>query len=378
MNRAKKEERRKKLIKILPSLISVCIGLVFGWYLLFLTKPADSLGGLGTILAGGFSDGPGGIGTWLYTATPIILTGMSVGFSIKTGLFNIGASGQFTAGACAAIVTACNFPTLPPFLHTLLAVLAGTLAGALWGALVGMLKALFGVSEVITGIMFNYIAMLLTNLIIKNCAYNSYFNRSADIPTNLLLSESLLGKIFPATKINVIFVIAVIVVLIIKFILDKTSLGYELKIIGKNRYAGIYAGINDKKSILCAMALAGALAGLGGTLMFMSNYGDHIVIVDTVMQQGFDGISVALLGMSSPIGIIIAGLFIAHITIGGSNLQLFSYTPDVVNMIVAIIVYCGALVIPIRAFIDNIEREREQKKEKEARIERIRGKEAKA
>ena len=357
----------EKFIKILPSLISVFIGLVLGWYLLFITKPLDSFGGLGVILAGGFTDGLPGAILWLYTATPIILTGMSVAFSIRTGLFNIGASGQFTAGACASVITSCCLPeTFPPLFNTLLAILAGIAAGALCGAIVGAMKAYFGVSEVITGIMFNYIVMLLANLLIKSFAYNSTFNRSADIPTSAAISG------------NFIFPIAVAAVLVIKFILDRTALGYELKIIGKNRNAGIYAGINDKKSILLAMAFAGALAGMGGTLMFMSNYGDHIQVVETVMQQGFDGISVALLGMSSPIGVIIAGLFIAHITVGGSYLQLYSYTPDVVSMIVAIIVYCGALVLPIKIIIENIIRDREVQKEKQAKIDRIRGKEVEA
>ncbi len=361
-----KEDRKKAFVKVLPSLFSVLIGLIVGWYLLFITKPADSFGGFGMILAGALSDGKEGFGYWLYAATPIILTGMSVGFSIKTGLFNIGASGQYTAGACAAILTAIYFPSLPPILHTLLAVLAGVLAGALFGAFIGFLKAYCGVSEIITGIMFNYIAMLLTNLLLKNYAYNSSFNRSADVPSELLLGDSLVGRLFPEMKINIIFAIAVIAVIIIKFILDKTTLGYELKIIGKNRYAGIYAGINDKRSIISAMAISGALAGLGGALVFMCDYGNHIKIVETVMQQGFDGISVALLGMCSPVGIIIAGLFISYITAGGNNLMLFGYTPDVIRMIVAIIVYCGALVIPIRVFIERIIKEKEIRKEADA------------
>ncbi len=362
-----KNSRSERWIRILPSLISVLIGLLLGWYLLFITKPLDSFGGLGIILTGGFTDGLQGALLWLYTATPIILTGMSVAFSIKTGLFNIGASGQFTAGACAAVITSCCLPAaFPPFLNTLLAMIAGVAAGALCGAVTGAMKARFKVSEVISGIMFNYIVMLLSNLLIKKFAYNSSFNRSADIPSSAALPG------------NIIFPIAVVTVLIMKFILDKTTLGYELKTIGKNRNAGIYAGINDRKSILLAMAIAGALAGLGGTLMYMSSYGDHIEVVETVMQQGFDGISVALLGMSSPAGVIIAGLFIAHITVGGNYLQLYSYTPDVVNMIVAIIVYCGALVIPIRVLIGNAIKSREVRKEKQAEIDRIRGKEAEA
>ena len=125
--------RSNKVKNILPSVLSALIGLLFGWYLLFLTKPTDSFAGLGTILSGGFADGISGIGVLLYTATPIILTGLSVGFSIQTGLFNIGAAGQFTVGAFAAIWVGVGVSGLAPWLHCALAILAGMAAGGLWG-----------------------------------------------------------------------------------------------------------------------------------------------------------------------------------------------------------------------------------------------------
>lgn len=373
-----KSDSKKKLIAILPSIISVIIGLLCGWYIMFITKPADSLSGLGMIFAGGLSDGLPGIGNWLYTATPIILTGMSVAFSIKTGLFNIGASGQFTVGGLAAILTACKLTGLPPVMITILAMMAGVLAGALWGIIAGVLKAYFSVNEVISGIMLNYVGMLLTNMLIKQFIYNSTFNRSADIPQQVMLGDSLLGRLIPGSRINIVFVIAIVVVLLIKFLLDKTMIGYEFRIIGRNRFAGIYAGIDDKKTIVLTMAICGALSGLGGTLIYLSSFGDHIMVTENLLQQGFTGISVALLGMSDPIGIIAAGLFIAHITVGGNNLQLYSFTPDVVNMIVAIIVFCGALVLPIRAIIENRIKNKEKKRNNEAGRISETGKEAEA
>ena len=245
-------------------------------------------------------------------------------------------------------------------------ILAGVLAGTLWGALSGALKAYFKVNEVISGIMLNYIGMLVGNMLIKKYAYNPAFNRSEDIPKEVMLGGGLLEKMLPGSRISIIFFISVAAVLAIKFILDRTTFGYELKLTGKNRYAGIYAGINDKKNIILAMAICGALSGLAGTLVYLSSFGDHILIVESVSQLGFTGISVALLGMSNPIGIIAAGLFIAHITVGGTYLQLFSYTPDVVNMIIGVIVFCGALVIPIRIFFEQLIKKRERTK-KEAK-----------
>lgn len=363
-----KSDRKKRFISVLPSVISVLIGLLCGWYLMFITKPADSLGGLVMIFAGGLTDGLPGIGNWLYTATPIILTGMSVAFSIKTGLFNIGASGQFTVGGLAAILAACKLTGLPPVMITVIAIMAGVLAGALWGTIAGVLKAYCSVNEIISGIMLNYVGMLLSNMLIKAFAYNSTFNRSADIPKQVMLGDSLLGRILPGSRISIIFVIAVIIVLMIKFLLDKTMIGYEFRMIGRNRFAGIYAGIDDKKTVVLTMAICGALSGLGGTLIFLSSFGDHILVVENLLQQGFTGISVALLGMSNPLGVIAAGLFIAHITVGGNNLQLYSFTPDVVNMIIAIIVFCGALVIPVRTIIDNIIKDREKKKNSDGQL----------
>lgn len=362
-----KSDKKKILMSILPSVVAVLAGLLLGWYLMFLTRPVDSFGGLVTILTGGLSDKAEGIGTLLYTATPIILTGMSVGCSIQTGLFNIGASGQLTAGGIAAILVACNVTDMPPVVITILAMLTGVFAGVLWGALSGALKAYFKVNEVISGIMLNYICMLIGNILIKTYAYNRTFNRSADIPKAVMLGDSLLGKMLPGSRISIIFFISIVTVLVIKFILDRTTFGYELKLTGKNKYAGIYAGINDKKNTILAMAICGALSGLAGALVYLSTFGDHISIVESVSPLGFTGISVALLGMSNPLGIIAAGLFIAHITVGGTYLQLFSYTPDVVNMIIGVIVFCGALVIPIRVFFEQLMKKRERAK-KEAKV----------
>lgn len=360
-----KQDKRKLFLEILPSIIAILIGLLCGWYVMFVTNPVDSWGGIWTIIKGAFNAGRGSVGQLFYTAAPIVLTGMAVGFSIKTGLFNIGASGQFTVGAFAAILVGCKATALPAGIHCAAAILAGMTAGALWGFISGALKAYFGVNEIISGIMLNYTGMLLVNLLIKTFVYDSVFNRSADVAEGAQLSSGFTESFLPGSHLNLAFVFAVAAVIIIKIILDRTTLGYELKITGKNRFAGVYAGIDDKKSIILAMIISGALAGLGGALMYLCDFGDHIVVVEEVLPQGFSGISVALLGMCDPIGIIIAGLFISYITVGGNYLQLYSFTPEVVKMIIAIIVFCGALVLPIREIINS----RMSKKSKEEEAE---------
>lgn len=268
---------------VLPSLIAVLLGLLLGWFLLFITNPANSFGGILTILSGCLSDGVSGIGNFLYAATPILLTGMAVGFSIKTGLFNIGASGQFTVGAFAAIFVGCKFTFLPPVIHSIVAILCGILSGAFWGYISGALKAHFKINEVISGIMLNYIAMLLVNLLIKKSIYNESFNRSADIADSAMLKADLFDSFLPGSKVSIAFFIALAAVLIIRFVLNRTTLGYELKITGKNPLAGVYSGMKSTKNTIISMTVSGALAGLGGALMFLCDFGDHILVVENIL-----------------------------------------------------------------------------------------------
>lgn len=341
----------EKASALIPPLLSVLIGILLGWLILWFTDPKDAFAGIGTVLSGGFNEGIGGIGSVFYAAAPVILTGLAVGFGMKTGLFNIGASGQFTAGALAAIFAGVRFTALPAGLHTLFAVLCGILAGALWGAVSGALKAYFRVNEVISGIMMNYIMMLFSNIVIKSFLYDEAYNRSLPVAPTAEISKDLLDFLLPGSHVSVIIFAALAAAVLVKLVMDRTVFGYELKTTGRNPYAAEAAGINTKKCTALTLAIAGALAGLGGALMFLSDFGDHITVGETVLQQGYTGISVALLGMSEPFGIVLAGLFIAYITVGGSYLQLYGYTPDAVDMMVAVIIFCGAFVVPIRQFI---------------------------
>ena len=340
------DKTEKRLITILPSILSVILGLFIGWLLLLIPNPQDSLSGLGLILSGGFKRGASNIGNIMHIATPIILTGLSVSFASKSGLFNIGASGQFTAGAFCAIAVGIAFPELPAFIHIPLAVLAGCAAGALCGAIVGALKTYFNVSEVISGIMLNYVVMLAVNMLIKMFIYDSEQNRSLKVASTAIIGRGL--------KIDPGFFVAIICIIAIKIILDKTTFGYELITTGKNKNAAQYAGMNSNKCALLSMVIAGVLAGLGGVLMYLSDYGEYLYVVEKISQEGFMGISVSLLGLSSPVGTFIAGIFIALLTSGGNMLQLYGYTPDIINMIVAVMVYCGALTIPARKVIEKL------------------------
>lgn len=342
------------VVNFSSSILAIMCGLLFGFVILLASNPAQAVGGFMMVLQGGFTDGIQGIGQMLYLATPIIMTGLSVGFAFKTGLFNIGASGQFTAGAFAAVFVGVKFTFLPSGIHCLAALLAALLAGALWGFVPGFLKAFFNVNEVISSIMMNYIGMYLVNMLIQNTVYDQVKNQSLPVAAGANLPKAGLDRLFPGTSINIGILIAILFVILMYIILNKTTFGYELKACGKNPDASKYAGINEKRNIILSMVIAGALAGMGGALLYLANSGKYIQVLDVIAPEGFSGISVALLGLSNPVGILFAGLFIAHITVGGYNMQLFDFVPEVIDIIISAIIYCGALSLLFRTVIHKL------------------------
>lgn len=343
------------MVSLSSSLLAILCGLLFGLIILLISNPGQALGGFMMILQGGFTDGLPGIGQMIYIATPIIMTGLSVGFAFQTGLFNIGAAGQFTAGAFAAVYVGVKWTFLPAGLHCLAALLAAALAGALWGVVPGFLKAYRNVNEVIASIMMNYIGMYLVNLLIRENLYDQLKNQSLPVAEAANLPKAGLDKLFPGSDINAGILIVIAFVILIYIILNKTVFGYELKACGKNRDAAVYAGINARKNIVLSMMISGGLAGLGGALLYLAGSGKYLQVLDIIAPEGFSGISIALLGLSNPVGILFAGLFIGHITVGGNNMQLYDFAPEVIDMIIAAIIYCGALSLLFRHILHKIQ-----------------------
>ena len=354
----------KYVNNIAPSVLAIFGGLIFGLIVLLITNPGSAFSGFVTILGGGITYGVENIGLILTYATPIILTGLSVGFAFKTGLFNIGAAGQFTVGAFVAVYIGVKWTFLPFGLHCLVAIIFAMLAGALWGLVPGVLKAIANVNEVISSILMNYIGMHMVNMLIKAMGvYDSLRNQSLPVASTANIPKMGLDKLFPNANINGGIVIALLFVVLIYIIINKTTFGYELKACGMNRNASKYAGINEKRSIILSMVIAGALAGIGGALFYLSGTGRFLQVLDVIAQQGFDGISVALLGASNPIGIFFAGIFIALITNGGLYLQLYGFVPEVIQMIIASIIYFGAFSLMVRELIIRIQKKKEKQRE---------------
>ncbi len=342
------------------SLMAIICGLIIGFIILMIANPGEAVSGFGTILSGPLTHGMKGIGQVFYYATPLILCGLSVGFAFKTGLFNIGGSGQFLMGAFGGVLVGLTCKQLGP-VQWIVALLFATLLGALWGAIPGILKAYFNVNEVITCIMLNYIALFWVNMTIKGSKvlFNNLRNESADIPKAATIPKLGFDKIFEGSSVNSGIIIAILVAIILYIILEKTTFGYELKACGLNKVASRYAGINENRSIVYSMVIAGAIAGLAGGIMLLSGTGRHIEIKDVVPNEGFNGISVALLGVSNPIGVIFSGLFIAYLTAGGFYLQLFHFSKEIIDIIIAIIIYFSAFALIIKKIMEKIKKRNE-------------------
>ena len=336
----------------LSSLTAIIIGLLFGFIILLVSNSGQALDGFKIILKGGFSGGLKGLGDTLYFATPLIMTGLSVGFAFKTGLFNIGAPGQFVMGSFFAVYVGVMFPGMGS-LQWAVALLAGIIGGGLWGLIPGLLKAYKNVNEVIASIMMNYIGMYMVNMLVKNSPrlFDTLRNQSKYPHPNAIIPKMGMNTLFPGSSVNGGIIIALIAVIIIQIVLNKTTFGYELKSVGHNRFASKYAGINENRSIVLSMVISGALAGLGGALLLLAGAGKHIEVLDILPVEGFNGIPVALLGMSHPVGVFFSALFIAHLGRGGFYIQRLNFVPEVITMITASIVYFSAFALVVKSQI---------------------------
>ena len=344
---------RKGLDALLASLVSILAGLLFGLILLLIFNPAKAGNGFMNILLTGVRSSAR-FAKVLYTAAPLLMTGLSVGFAFKTGLFNIGASGQFTMGGFFALTGAIAW-ALPWYLCLLL----GIIGGALWGSIPGICKALFNVNEVITSIMFNWIGLFTVNLLTYNnpvmlaSAWGDVSKeRTASLAkANLdaILPKLGMDELMKFNGMNIAIFIAVIIAVIIWFILQKTTFGYELKACGFNRHASRYAGINSRRKIIQSMIIAGALAGLGGALYYLSGT-VQLTLGKELSPMGFNGIPVALLAASHPLGTVFSALFISYIQVGGDSMQP-EFAREMIDIIIASIIYLSAFSLLIRELI---------------------------
>ncbi len=344
-------------------IIAILIGFIVAAVVLSLTgyNPIEVY----SILFKGMFSKPRYIINIIIKSAPIILTGISVAFALRVRLFNIGVEGQYIIGTIAATVVGITF-NFPPIIQFPLILLSGILAGGIYGGIAGYLKAKRGIHEVITGIMFNWIVFYLGNYIVSLKKFHNPGTTTSFIlnPSGLdpiynwkisnsgqaiIQNNSILKDIFGRTDINVGFFIALVVALLIAFIMKKTTKGYELRAVGLNKYASRAAGINVAKNTVQTLFISGAIAGLAGALS-ITGISHKLYELMALENYGFNGLAVALMAGSSPIGAIFTGLLFAGLKYGGGSIQLEIGAPsEIIDILIGTIVFCMALVsiIPI-------------------------------
>lgn len=330
--------------KFIHTILSIVIGFIVG--AIFLAIMRISVGeAYGKLFSTAFN-GSKGISYCITYATPYIVVGLSVAFSFKTGVFNIGAEGQYVMGSMAACVTAILLGNLPKPVLIPLCFIMAMVVGAIWGMVVAFLKTKWGINEVLSMIMFNWIAFYLSNFIagipaIKNdgtAEATKYISDNAKIN----FSEGLIKNLGLCNVANWGIFVAIILTVVVYFVIEKTTLGYQLKAVGFNKNAAEYGGISSNRSIFTALAISGMLAGLGGALQLMG-MGNRISIFSGQEGYGFAGIVVALIGCSNPFGVFAAGLFYGALRYSGGKLNLINVPTQVVDIIIGTVVFFIAI-----------------------------------
>lgn len=383
--------KKEGVKSVISSVLCILAGVLLGFIIMVLlalfndrTSIGDAVKGLGILLAGPFSSGNAAyivtnVGDMIFYSTPLIMTGLSVAIAYKTGLFNIGAAGQFYMGTLAALMIALNADTngspAMGFLVWLAALLTAMLAGMIWGAIPGFFKAVFNVNEVIVCIMTNWISANIVTWIFTNTP--DLINRSAG-KSGYLITTAVTGngtpklgldQVFKGSYIDMGILVAIALAIVIYVILTKTTFGYELRACGSNKYGARCAGMNEKRNIIVSMAIAGGLAAIGGALYYL-NPGIELKF-DTAYSQlpsyGFNGIPVALLGSNNPIAVIFVGIFIRFLSLGGDHLTSAGYNKYISDIIVALIIYFAGFSMFFKGFITKLARKKEKAAEEAAK-----------
>ncbi|WP_297214328.1 ABC transporter permease [uncultured Flavonifractor sp.] len=380
---------------VTASLISIVIGMAVGAVIILIVGMFNSnlglkgaIEGIRLVFGGLFSTGrdgaghltfgfnPTNMGNMLFRATPLILTGLSVAVAFKTGLFNIGAPGQYLMSTAATLMLALGISTdnVPAPLVWLIAFLGGILAGALWGCIPGLVKAFLNINEVLACIMTNWIAANLVTWmfdgsqfrnLVENTKSGYIYKTSFGLTQvdgvwtyvdgkGVQTAKMGLDKLFPNSQVNGGILIAIVIAILIYILMTKTTLGYELKACGANRHAARYAGIADKRNIVLSMAIAGALSGAAAALYYLSGNTEFYwtSAYQSLPATGFNGIPVALLAASNPIAVIFTGCFMSMLDIVGLQMtNLTAYNEYITDVIIAIIVYLSAFSLVIKMLL---------------------------
>lgn len=331
-NQSKKPTLRKLLGASVYPVFSVVLALVIG--AIFITALGkDWVFAYQNLLKGSVGS-KNAIAETLLKTTPLIFTGLSFAIGKRCGLINLGADGQVYLGGLFATYIGVSFSGLPIYLHLPLALLAGCIGGGLLGLLTGWLKNQFGASELITGIMFNYVAIQILSYFVTGPLKESGGNVPQSDP---ILPSAQLPTLFPGTRLHAGFLLAILAVVFYYVLLWKTTAGFGLRVTGQNPGAARYAGLNLKRNALLSMFIAGAFAGLAGCCEIL---GVQLRLYQEFSSNlGFDGIAVALLGNNHPVGILLSALLFGVLKSGSNKMQMSAQVPmSLVQIIQALVI----------------------------------------
>lgn len=342
----------KKIMKnsgvqsFVASVICIILGLLVGYIALLIIEPSGASKGIFDLIKNFMSASSKKLqlklfGNCLVRTAPLIMCSLSVLFSYKVGLFNIGVAGQYTLGSGMALIFALYFHT-PWYI----CVLAAVVGGALLAAISGVLKAFFNVNEVISGIMLNWISLYFVNIMLSS-------KTNGTEPGTLKLQAASIGSRLPKIEaldkmfgnkgyFGIAVPLSIVFAIIVWILLSKTKFGYEIKATGLNKNAAKYCGMAEKRNIILSLVISGILAGLGGSFLYLTDINQWETSASALPAMGFNGIAAAFLGGLHPIGAIFSSFFIQHITDGGGRLDTNYYFSQISDLISAFIIYlCG-------------------------------------
>ena len=349
---------------LLAALICVVLGMLIGFVVLLFINPAGAGEAILTVMKNFFTYSKTEtqmkyFGSTLVNTAPLLMCSLSILFCYKVGLFNIGAAGQYVAGACMSLYAALAW-NLPWWLCMLLA-MAG---GAVLGVISGLLKSYCNVNEVISGIMLNWITLYLTNMLLTQVKEptSPYTITVAHANPSAIIPSIGLGSLFSGNQyVGLSIPLSVLIAVLVWVVLEKTRFGYELKATGNNKNAARYCGMAEKRNTILTLAIGGALAGLGAAMLYLTGFEQWQCSQSAVPAMGFNGIAAAFLGGLSPIGSILASYFIQHITLGGAYVDKSMYCSQISDLISAIISYlCGFMAFMKYAMNRSIARREEK------------------
>jgi len=306
-----------------PFVIALLVGAV-----VLLVSGRDAIGTY-WLLAQQSLGGTTQIANTLVATTPVLLTGLATAVAFRSGIFNVGVEGSLYLGAFAAAWAGFTFRGLPGPLLILFAVSLAGVAGALWALIPGVLRARWRVDEVVTTLMLNYVAILLTSWLVN------YYFLAPDIANSmspLIAKQARLSSLVPPSQLTIAFVAALLITVLYAYFFNRTTIGYELRMTGLNPRFARAVGINLAGAVIVAFLISGVLGGVAGGFQVL---GVNYRFIDHFSPgYGFTGIAVALLGRGHPVGIVLAAIFFGALSSGGAMIQLFSDVPlDLINIL---------------------------------------------